>query len=367
MLNSAAPQYREGALLSLLAYDLPITRQRQWKNPNTHQYYTIYQLPFETEVCGYLLLPVNKNDHNVKIIFRGTDPSLSRAGTLSAMVNLESWGPGFESFQASKEGLFSLFIQKIKEHYGNDLPPLNLSVSGHSQGGALAQLFVTEFLRQRLTHQDYIAFQSIVMNAFNSPGVSYSITEQCDALARYQFCRSAPFAIRANYGMIGGDPVQTLGLDMIFTNTPPEIAEVTVLKLDKGQEGHWKACLDDGLQWDELRQFVLFTFNGIMGTHPVSNFTWAENDPYAFYSNTVPEEIPSLRYELGYKTMIWPSIGYYIARSLFLDEFGVKYLSSGAYNGVVNAFCWLREKALSKEQNDAPPSVEGRARSSSPS
>lgn len=358
MLNSATPQYCEGADLSRAAYNKSprsLFSHEEWEHPVTQKKYTIYRLPFQNEIYGYLLLPVDKNDHDIKVVFRGTDPQLTLTGARSALVNLEAWAPGFESFNDFKENVFAFFMETIKAHYGEPLPKLELSVNGHSQGGSLAQLFVNEFLRQRLldpTH--YAAFQDLVMNAFNSPGVHYEIAEQCHELARYQRCVSQPLKIRANYGMIGGDPVQTLGLTMLFANTPPEIAEVNVLKLDTGHEGAWKKCLDDGLQWDELRQLILFIANGILGTHPLRNFTWSEqdSDKYQFYSNTIPKTVESLRYELGYKTLVWPTTGYYIGRSFLREVIDTHHsLFIGTYNTTANFLGWLREKAKLAEDN----------------
>lgn len=354
-LKSATPQYQEGAYLCCAVYNKP------WEHPETHKKYTIVDLGFEGEVYGYLLLPSDRNDHDLKVVFRGTDPALlteiTEPGIKSALVNFEAWAPGFESFDASKEKVFNAFINNIKTYYGTPLPKLELSVCGHSQGGALAQLFVNEFLRQRLLNPDYINFQNLVMTVFNSPGVYYEIAEQCDALARYQCCLSQPLNIRANYGMIGGDPIQTMGVDMIFTNTPPAIAEVNVLKLDKGQEGAWKACLNDGIQWDEIRQFIAFMINGVIGSHPVENFTWNEHEPdkYQFYSNTIPETIENLRYELSYKTLVWPSIGYYIGRSFLLEAINTYHsLFNKTYNTTVKSAAG----DLQEEQEDDLNNIE---------
>lgn len=272
----------------------------------------IKQLPMLLGMYGYLLLPEDKSDPNVTAVFRGTD----FAEQESALINLESQGPSSDSFPKVKDAVMAYIKDKLREHYGESMPDLHLSVHGHSQGSSTSQLFVTALLQERIDTHDFDHITALTMTNLNDPGVSHDIRIQADNLARQQFAQGKPLKLAANWGMVGGDIVQTLAPDMIFVRLPSDICEVNLLKIDKNLEGNWRKNLNlqDGLQWKETFKMLEDAFAGVMGAHSNINFFTMNKPngkittipitvehPYEYYSNKHPEQIPDMQNELLYK------------------------------------------------------------------
>ncbi len=272
----------------------------------------IKQLPMVLGMYGYLLLPEDKNDPNIKIVFRGTN----FAEHESALMNLESQGPSSDSFPKVKAAVMAYIKDNLREHYGDCAPDLHLSVHGHSQGSSTSQLFVTALLQERMDTHDFDHITALTMTNLNDPGVSHDIRIQADNLARQQFAQGKPLKLAANWGMVGGDIVQTLAPDMIFVRLPSDICEVNLLKIDKNLEGNWRKNLNlqDGLQWKETFKMLEDALAGVMGAHSNINFFTMNKPngkittipiriehPYTYYSNKYPEQIPDMQKELLYK------------------------------------------------------------------
>ncbi|MFI4937804.1 MAG: hypothetical protein ACHQJ6_04760 [Candidatus Berkiellales bacterium] len=268
--------------------------------------YVINPLTLKSGLVAYVLLPKDKSLKNVKVVFRGTDPT----DLSSIHINAELYGPGVSSFEEVKASLFSEIVNYINDYYPTDTP-LTLDVMGHSQGAAMSQLCVTEFLKRRLNSKLFDNITALNMTVLNSPGVPTYIREQADHSVYQQFIHDKPIKIVANWGMVGGDMVQVTGLDMIFVRLPYPIVENNLVKRDIGLEGHWRKDLDlsDGLQCFEIIQMFKNAIISLLGSHSNVNFfaptshhgeivVSADESDRPLYSNKNPKDIPIMLREL---------------------------------------------------------------------
>ncbi len=312
-------RYAAGQFLANAAYDLalkPVTELDIMKvagseNTGHHAEYERYLVhPFKLKkgMFAYMLVPKDKSLKDVKVTFRGTDFD----DLHSAAINLETWGPGTASFEAEKDNIFKTFEQVIEQHYGSALPDLTLEVCGHSQGAALSQLFVTEFLTKRAFNDKFSAFKNLNMTIFNSPGVPHSTAKAAMEAVLLQWYEQRPMNIVANYCMVGGDAVQTTGNNSIFAMLSPFLATVNLLKVDIGMEGSWLKGirLADGLQPIELWDTLWNIWFATLGAHTSLKFYDPETKNikigfnYQYYSNQNPGDIPTIRKELLNKALL---------------------------------------------------------------
>ncbi len=307
-------RYAAGQYLSNLAYYLAEQKIVAPKVPvmniqGKFENYLVKPFKLKKGLFAYLLLPEDKSSNDVKVIFRGTDVNDPR----SRAINLELWGPGYMSFQEEKDNIFNSIDAALVEHYGEKLPDLKLDVSGHSQGAALSQLFVAEFLERRGKSGQYDAFKMLTLNAFNSPGVPHSVAKAANNDVITQHISKNPIIVKANYGMVGGDAVQVTGNDMIFVALEPRYVELNLLKVDVGLEGQWTKGFHfaDGIQLGELISLFTNTVKALTGAHPTTNF-YAPLDSdgkitvkskYEYFTNKKAEDIPKITGELLNKAL----------------------------------------------------------------
>lgn len=307
-------RYASGQYLSNLSYILSSLKELPshaliLNSDGKFKKYHIQAFNLKKGMYAYLLLPEDKSNNDVKVVFRGTDVNDAK----SLAINVETWGPGTQSFEDEKENIFNTFNQAIYQHYGKEHPALELEVCGHSQGAAFSQLFVTEFLKRRATSRQYDAFKQLHMKVYNSPGVPHATAKEAYEAVITQFLNGKKLNITANYGMVGGDPVQVTGHNMILVGISPYLAEITLLKANVGMEGKWATGFnfDDGLQpiefWDAFKN----AYAALLGAHSTGNFysPLAEHgkisvsSPYQYYTNQKPEDRPFIEKELLNKAL----------------------------------------------------------------
>ncbi len=323
--------YASGQYLAHLAYFLA-DKQRCKKLPaeikvlneeGRLDQYSVKTFPLNPGLYAYLLLPNNKSNSDVKVIFRGTDFDEPE----SAAKNFEFMGPCVASFNQEKKKIFSVLKEAVTSHYEGYPPTVTLQVCGHSQGAALSQLFTAEFLQQRFSNHDFDCISEIHMTALNSPGVPNYIAKRANAFATALFVAQKGLKIVANYGMVGGDPVQTLGMNTILANLPCYIALVNLLKMDIGLEGSWLKDIDlkDGLDLLEAWSLLKNAAASFMGAHPTLNFyTSIDNEgrirvpsKYQFWSNKNKKDIAEMQGELFNKARITQYLGIPIQMAIY--------------------------------------------------
>lgn len=179
--------------------------------------------------------------HEIKVLFRGT----SDIETAAADAELD--GPGAESFAEDANTI----LAQVNEMAGK-IGATKVSVSGHSLGGALSQLFVSSFIEAKaqnhgLRRSGQTPFPDNIRNhlatitelqadVFNPAGVSQKICAQVKESLSYLKSRQPNFKMSMNYCLVGGDLVQQL-YNKILSDVEPSLALVTLLKLQNGYEG----------------------------------------------------------------------------------------------------------------------------------
>ncbi len=278
----------------------------------SYKVYEIVRIPLKEEMFTFILLPIDKTSKEVKVIFRGTDESKTK----SLLMNVELHGPGYLSFQQEKNKLFFHFKEAIKRHYGSDFQDIHLDVAGHSQGGSFSQLFTTEFLKRRSQTAAFDGINQIQMSCLNSPGVPHSVADDANTFLLRQFL-TKPLKVKVNYGMVGGDPIQMSGRDMILAKMPYPIVEAQLMKVDCGQEGAWvdDITLEDGFQiWEDFIKLPYKAYLRLNGVHANCNFSAPspvdktgeikEKYPYQFFTNKNAEDISPMIFEI-YNKALW--------------------------------------------------------------
>lgn len=276
----------------------------------TYHHYFVLRPSLKDEMHAFILLPHDKTRKDIKVIFRGTD----EANLKSQLINVETWGPGYLSFEQEKDKLFS-HVEKALSYFEKDYQNIRLDVAGHSQGAAFSQLFVTECLKRRLESSCFDGLSNIQMSCLNSPGVPHSIAYDADNYLLKQLVKK-PLKTRVRYGMVGGDPIQMAGLDMILAKLPYFFVEVWLMKVDKGLEGAW---LDDinlanGLQIGDAIKTAYNAYLRLNGVHANVHFGAPNavdqmgeiNDDfsYRFYTNKKDEDISPMITEI-YNKAFW--------------------------------------------------------------
>ena len=232
-------------------------------------------------LVGEILVPVDaKQSQNIYINWVGTY-NLS-----TALADLER-APGEESYRNDEQNIIKQINQAVKSFHDISKEKSKIMISGHSLGGALAQQnfhsiqrsIATHLYEDNLqkgdvetcgkwieseknyrlalsakeqhTHQELTAdirthltpkyIDSITLGAWNSAGVLKAVENSSNELAG--IISESGVQQRALFGMVGGDAVQRTGEGSVLSNVSAEDAEVTLAKVDIGQEGFYKSLL----------------------------------------------------------------------------------------------------------------------------
>ncbi|MGE3320051.1 MAG: hypothetical protein AB7I18_12225 [Candidatus Berkiella sp.] len=255
------------------------------KEDGTYRQHRVLQLPLALGMFGYIFLPMDRNDTTIRVAFRGTDFSDFN----SATINLERNGPSSQSFADVKTAVMTFLKSAIRTHYGEGALRYKLMVSGHSQGSSTAQLFATALLEKRAEDHDFDQISELSITNFNDPGVSEETRLKADQLVMKQYELGKPMRIKASWGMVEGDVVQTLAQDMIFVRLPYPFAEVTLLKMDKELDHNALKCRPNGraLSLASIPRNILCS---LAGAHSILSFFSMLNPDGSISPNKVSVE-----------------------------------------------------------------------------
>lgn len=216
-------------------------------------------------LMGAILVPERLEEKNslatLHVIWAGTH------STHSAKIDSEIC-PGEESYRRGEDQVLKQIIPKIEMLYKHSRKPVNVILSGHSLGGALAQLtfhslqrilmfdikdsqinreWEIEFQKQLkietadIEHQRSLSgislsrayLHSITVEAWNSPGVLAAVAKHSNLMSG--LLAEKGIKLFANYGMVHGDPVQTSGHGMVLNEVGKNKARIRILKIQPNQ------------------------------------------------------------------------------------------------------------------------------------
>jgi hypothetical protein len=332
-------------------------------------------------LVGEILCPVDpKQSDQIIVNWTGTH----NGGTL--LADLER-APGEDSYRAAEIELLNQINTQVAAHTAQTQQPVNLLITGHSLGGALAQLnfhslqratamhsysnnlqhklqhhcpqwiaaeqaFRTElnsvthmgadlpeFIRTHLTPNH---IKSMTLGVWNSAGVLNAISKSSNALA--PIISDAGIKQKALFGMVAGDAVQTTGQGTILSNVDAKIAEVSLIKVDKGHEGAYRSRVFGALGASGfLLGFPTAVFGGVafgMGTilhatakaHTSNHFIELNSDNFyqikhEFYNNATPQGQAVINKKLSNKSKLlqctpitWGQKNLHKAMRYFIDN-----------------------------------------------
>lgn len=181
----------------------------------------------------------------------------------SAKLNSEIT-PGEETYRRNEDQVLTYILAKMQAIYRQNKRPIRFIVSGHSLGGALSQLtlhslqriLVADLKNQEAGKQWEIDFQKklitetagvehqrslaglklatefvseMALEAWNSPGVLESVADHSNKMSPALVDNG--IVLRAKYGMVHGDAVQTSGLKMVLNDVKNNKAIIILLKI----------------------------------------------------------------------------------------------------------------------------------------
>lgn len=213
-------------------------------------------------LVGYVLVPKNVESNkvlNVKIVFRGTNPNSYPSVSRDIY---ESQGAGYWSFEQNKNLILQQIAEKIElglDKIGTNATdiPVNITIAGHSLGGADAQNCLTALMQTISENHGYTSngykqipeeiscnFTKYKVNKlrlfnYNSAGVPDKTKDFSIELAKFLHNKRTSSSLKEylpeietyNY-LVNEDIVQQTGEAHVLDNVPEEYATVDVLKVD---------------------------------------------------------------------------------------------------------------------------------------
>jgi len=253
----------------------------------------------------YVLIPLDKANKEVKVVFRGTT-DLASLGR-----DLEVGSPGTVSFNQDKEIIFNQFMKITREHYQNN-NDLHLTLAGHSLGASDAENFATYFCQRFAQENSLSPFKDLNVYSLNSPGITDESALQ-SILALSEIKKHDPnFMVNVYYGKTEHDPIQKLGQNHFLNNIDPALANITLIKLKKKFEFEHEEsrCLSDLTEnVVSLSKQLIHYINRSIHAHelksyftPDKNGTLSNNtEHFKILSNQSPEQCSELNSELRNK------------------------------------------------------------------
>lgn len=157
--------------------------------------------------------------------------------TFQGTVSLSGWqrnltgqnGAGINEFRSSR----NMMLRQVEEIFGSMEKPVELSVIGHSLGGADAQNMMVALMEARQQHR-LPGIQKLAVYTYNSAGVPESV--RLKSLRAAEGLSSMGVSIEAHVSLIGGDPVQQTGDATILVGMPPQHGKFRLCKTHCGGE-----------------------------------------------------------------------------------------------------------------------------------
>ncbi len=250
----------------------------------------------------YINALVKDGDPNapITILCRGTQ------GDASIFADLDPSSPGNSLINEHSSAILEQ-LNSLCEKY----PGRKIRLTGHSLGGALSQVLTDRILAVKaeaaMAEYQYLKnIPGIDIAVFQSAGVSKSVVERVQKNAELAKAADENFAIKFIAHVKDGDFVSRTGAH-IFSNVGPELADVSLVKLNLG-----KPCVTLGDAFD-IGFAAITSFNPIwlgiksmvtLAKRYILNRMDAHKDyfyhnredktekyfAYGIYSNSIPED-----------------------------------------------------------------------------
>jgi hypothetical protein len=186
-------------------------------------------------LVSFVLFSKDTANPRVHVLFRGTH------NTGSAKRDLETlgFGPGSTSFYANKQEIIKSVRQVVAYKQSHSDIPVDLTVAGHSLGGADVKNFTASFLEDivKAPHAHPSPFAKVktlnIMHV-NAAGVTDKTAKNCDRYLHSIRERKIPLQINQYIIHAGGDAVQQTGYTSIFADATKKQTDTYLLYADIG-------------------------------------------------------------------------------------------------------------------------------------
>jgi hypothetical protein len=282
----------------------------------------------------YILDPVDQNDNDLKVLFRGTK-------CLGSIIrDLDNDAPGSASFQSSLMHLMDSFnkaLRKIARRHET----ISITIGGHSLGAADAQYFCAALLRQmyHVYNQDeaildpryakhFKKIKTIRLAGFNSPGITHKLVAQANEDAIWLREKKYLTDIQCYWLHSGGDFVQQTGQEIIFANLAFDVVKIHLIKArhQMVQENSWQ----NFFSFSEIKTAISHSITA----HRAHFFNGGGEHVFQYFCNENPDEALIIQKKLARKQKVG-SILYYLqqfTRTILNLSFYINTGTSYTYN-----------------------------------
>lgn len=226
------------------------------ENGDVNQYRVVKATTRHAGLVGEILIPVNPRHDQTNQIYMSFTGTHSAA---TAVANLQSCA-GELAFRDAEMDLLQQVNDAVGALVQQTGQKVNVVSTGHSLGGALAQLgfhAVERAIYSNLPESNPIAgfaaiplqardkltadnIASLTVGAWNATGVLKTVETSSNEMAKP--VQRSGVQLRGLFGLVAGDIVQQTGEGSVLTDVDSQVAEVRLLKINTGEEGRAKVA-----------------------------------------------------------------------------------------------------------------------------
>lgn len=250
-----------------------------------------------SDLVPFILIPKNRNPDEpckVRLTFQGTSSMMGWNRNFTGIGSA-----GINEFENDKASMVQQLDNALK-----NIPNVDLSIIGHSLGGADSQNMMVEVMKY-MNNEGPDYYQNKLQNVnnlqlcvFNSAGVRETTARESEEYANK--LREKNKGIDAYFSIIGGDIVQQVGEANILANMQPEVGSLHVVKTKTDKENYWSAWTPHKAVGAGLRTFEAHI--GHWYTPPEQAAEGLDNAAQArerlVFSNSNPEGQQNIRLRL---------------------------------------------------------------------
>ena len=291
-----------------MASEIPIISVLE--EDGTKGLYKAYRMSNESSsLIGELLVPENiapGKTNTLHINFAGTHSAATVGADLEASA-------GSASFAAYEEHFIQELAYRIRELAPSPPEKLQLVFSGHSLGGAYAQMAfhaVQKALLNNILPLD--AVEKMTLGVWSATGIFQSVADESNVFAEQ--LSKLGVRQRALFALVEGDPVSATGEGSLLSTVNPEFAQVELLKVDAGHGGTKKrlalgattavaAATIGAIALPVVLGAGYLTANNAAKAHTRINFNGQEDlAKFQYFNNQNPQDLQKIAKKLNNKS-----------------------------------------------------------------